>query len=211
MALISGNIIGLIHGKLGEAVAYQLNGKYVLRSLPSKSRKNKKGTAAQQVSRSRFTKMQFFLGPILPFIRVGFNMEGRAKQMTAHNAAKSYNMRNAINEQGEIDYSKVRVCYGRLAGAEEPAFTKDGDLLHFTWTYNMKSQGWSDDQVMVLVYNPEEDSRVMILSGAKRKKGQETLKMTGLAKGCVHHVWIAFISDDRQEISMSTYLGEVSC
>jgi len=38
--------------------------------------------------------------------------------MTAHNVAKSYNMLNAQNAAGEIDYAAVRLNFGNLTGAE---------------------------------------------------------------------------------------------
>ncbi len=203
--------MGSFKGKMGNAVSYQLNGKNVVRSLPRKSVKNKRGSEAQNIGRSKFIKVQHFLRPVLHFIRVGFNMEARLRQMSAHNVAKSYNMLNAFNSEGEIDYSKVLVSFGNLAGAVDVAVEQDDAGLHFSWKNNSEPHlVRSDDQVMLLAYSPNDGSAEMILSGARRKAGYETLAWDGFKEGKEIHIWIAFISDDRQQISMSTYVGEIN-
>ena len=210
MAIVTGSAMGVFRGKIGNAVSYQLNGKNVVKSLPGKSAKNKRGTVTQNVNRSKFTKMQHFLQPILHFIRVGFNMEGRSQQMSAHNAAKSYNMLNAFSTEGEIDYSKVLVSFGNLAGAVDVTVVQDDAGLHFSWKNNSEPRlVRSDDQVMLLAYSPHNNSAEFMLSGARRKAAHETLDMFGVDKGNEVHTWIAFISDDRQKISMSTYVGKI--
>ena len=51
--------------------------------------------------------------------------------------------------------------------------------------------------------------RVYILNGARRKTGIETLEISPRSKIHKIHTYIAFISDDRESISMSTYVGEI--
>ena len=211
MAIIQGSALGSFKGKLGNLVCYQLNGKNVVRSAPGKSKKNKIGTPLQNVYRSKFTKLQHFLQPIILFIRVGFNLESHLQLMTAHNAAKSYNMLNAFREDGEIDCSKVVVSFGNLPGAADVAIAVDDVGFHFSWANNaLTHTARSDDQVMLLAYSPSKRDAQVLLSGAKRKAGQETLELWSGCKGNSYHVWMAFISDDRQRISMSSYLGEVT-
>lgn len=203
--------MGFFKGKLGNAVSYQLNGKNVVKSLPRKSAKNKRGTVKQNVNRSKFTKMQYFLQPILRFIRVGFNLEGHIRQMSAHNVAKSHNMLNAFNSDGHIDYSKVLVSFGNLVGAVDVAVEKDDAGLHFSWKNNSEpSVARSDDQVMLLAYSEEDGAAEIMLSGARRSAGHETLRTDNFEKINEVHTWIAFISDDRQKISMSTYTGKIT-
>lgn len=210
MAVVTGSAMGFFKGKIGNAVSYQLNGKNVVRSLPGKSAKNKRGSVKQNANRSKFTKMQNFLQPTLYFIRVGFNIEGRSRQMSAHNAAKSYNMLNAFSLEGEIDYSKMVVSYGNLAGAVEAIVVQDDAGLHFSWKNNSEPHVvHGGDQVMLLAYCPNDGSAEIMLSGARRRAGHETLEMYGIKKGYEIHTWIAFISDDRQQISMSTYVGKI--
>ncbi len=218
MAVISNGINGGFSGKAGTVVGYYRLGKWVIRALPRKSNKNKKGSVNQNISRSRFTKMQHFLSPILDFVRVGFNMEGRSKQMTSHNAAKSYNMLHAFTPEGEVDFSKILVSSGNLPGALDAIVQKDDTGLHFSWADNSGEQGAeSRDQVMLLAYDDmffESDGHkkpkaYMMLSGARRKTKMETLEIAPISIGHTLHTYIAFISDDREHISTSTYVGEI--
>ncbi len=211
MAILTDGPNGGFTGKAGSVVGYNRMGKWVIRGLPKTSRKNKIGTESQKASRSLFTKMQLFLSPIVPFIRVGFNMEGRSRQITAHNAAKSYNMLNAFTQDGEIDYAKILVSYGKLGNAINVRVVKEDTGLVFTWEDDpyQKNSEWND-QVMLLAYNVKEKNIHLILSGAKRNVGKETLFFDSKYKAEQLHTYIAFISDDRQSVSRSIYVGEIA-
>ncbi len=218
MAVISSGINGGFSGKAGNVVGYYRLGKWIIRGLPKPSAKNKRGSESQKASRSIFTKTQHFLTPVLDFIRVGFNMEGRSRQMTAHNAAKSYNMLNAFTADGEIDFSKVLLSFGNLPGVVNPTVEKDDAGLHFTWVNNSADKGVEPrDQVMLLAYDnmlvdingKKTPKAYYLLSGARRKDGKETLEIRPASKGNTLHTYISFISDDRERISMSTYVGEI--
>jgi len=218
MAVITEGVNGGFTGKAGTVVGYYRMGKWVIRALPRLSTKNKRGTKDQNANRSKFTKMQHFLSPMIDFIRVGFNMEARSKQMTAHNAAKSYNMLHAFTPEAEIDFSKVLLSSGSLPGALNPTVEKDDMGLHFSWTNNSgEDLAESRDQVMLLAYddmlmdsnNKKKADAYYLLSGARRNTEMETLEIAFPSKGNTLHTYIAFISDDRQRVSMSTYVGEI--
>lgn len=208
MATFNNGINGGFTGKAGSVIAYQLHGKWVMKGIPRLSPKNKKGTARQKACRSAFTKMQTFLSPIVGFIRVGFNLESKLRQMTAHNAAKSYNMLNAQDENGEIDFSKVRLTFGNLIGAADPVVKKDDTGFHFSWTNNAGNK-WTreTDQVMLIAYSILKQRVYCIPSGARRSDGFQTLKIHANEKDNEFHTWISFIADDRESIAMSTYTG----
>ncbi len=210
MAILEDGPNGGFSGKVGSVIGVIRFGTAIIRGMPRISRKNKKGSPAQNVSRSRFTQMQYFLKPVLYFIRVGFNLEAKSRSMTAHNAAKSYNMLNAFNDEGNIDYSKIVLSFGNLPGALNATVAKDDAGLHFTWDDNT-NKNWEleTDQVMLLAYDPANNSAFMMLSGARRTAKMETLQIHERASTNEFHTWIAFISDDRQRISMSTYVGVV--
>lgn len=211
MAIVTGGINGPFKGKVGSVFGYTMMGKNIIKGAPRKSAKNKRGSVAQKACRSKFTKIQQFLRPVLPFIHVGFNMVAHAKQISAHNAAKSYNMLNAFNAEGEIDFSKVLVSFGNLPGPLSAKVETDDMGLHFSWTNPVDSRGiHSSDQVMLLTYCPEHRFAWFILYGVNRSEEKESLKLDKNSKPSPHHTWIAFISDDRQHISMSVYVGEVA-
>lgn len=208
MAIIENGANGGFTGRAGSVSGYYSNGKWIIRGLRKLSRKNKKGTAKQRACRSKFSKMQKFLSFITFFIRIGFNMESKKRMMTAHNAAKSYNMLNAQGPDGEIDYSKVSLSFGNLIGVESPHVQIEDHKMHFTWVDNTNAdEERGFDQVMLLAYNLKNGTTHAELGGAKRKAGAETLTLTDLDAGDTYHTWICFISNDRLNISMSTYCG----
>jgi len=216
MAIITGGINGGFIGKAGSVVGYCQHGKWVMRGLPRLSPKNKKGSVDQNICRSKFSKMQYFLGPILAFIRTGFNLEAKRKGNTAHNSAKSWNMLNAFDENGEINYSAVRVSSGNLPGAADVAVETNGDELVFSWRDNSNEVPNPDhaglreiDQVMLLAYNPQFNVIRFVMSGARRSAGREVLDIGWSKPGLEVHTWISFIADDRQSIANSTYAGMV--
>ena len=211
MGIGTGGINGGYSGKAGSLIGYYRLGKWVVRGMPKLSAKNKRGTTAQKASRSLFTKMQYFLSPIVDFVRVGFNVEGRSKQMTAHNAAKSYNMLNAFTPEGEIDYSKVLISFGKLPGAINATVEKDELGLLFSWTNNSADKGAkTDDQVILLAYDVAQELTFGTLSGARRNEGKDLIKLQGHKTHSVFQVYIAFISDDRERVSKSSYIGEIT-
>jgi hypothetical protein len=218
MAIIRQGINGGFSGKAGTVVGYYRLGKWVMRGLPRPSSKNKRGTEEQKASRSKFAKMQHALSPVVPFIRVGFNMEARSRQLTTHNVAKSHNMLHAFSPDGEVDFSKLLLSNGSLLGPLNPTVETDDVGLHFSWTNNSaEEEADSRDQVMLLAYdhlnvdqtNKPNPKAFFTLSGARRKAGMETLEIPSHFKGHALHTYIAFISDDREHISMSSYVGEI--
>lgn len=208
MGKIENGINGGFTGTVGTVTGYYLNGKWVIRSKRRKSIKNKTGSADQKACRSRFTIMQTFLSPIVAFIRIGFNLESKKRMMTAHNVAKSYNMLNAQNAAGEIDYAAVRLSFGNLIGAEGVKLEHDDAGVHFSWTDNSNGDYTRQhDQVMLMVYDVDNKTAIFETGGARRSKERESLEIPSFYKGSTFHTWMAFISDDRMEIAMSTYCG----
>jgi len=208
MGKIENGINGGFTGTVGAVTGYYLNGKWVIRSKRRKSIKNKTGSADQKVCRSRFTMMQTFLSPIVAFIRIGFNLESKKRMMTAHNVAKSYNMLNAQNAAGEIDYAAVRLSFGNLTGAEGVKLEHDDAGVHFSWMDNTNGDYTRQhDQVMLIVYDVDNKMAIYETGGARRLKERESLEIPSFYKGKTFHTWMAFIADDRMGISASTYCG----
>ncbi|RZJ70159.1 MAG: hypothetical protein EOO47_23625 [Flavobacterium sp.] len=208
MATLDNGINGGFRGKVGSIIGYSLHGKWVIKGLPRLSAKNKKGTPAQNACRNAFTKMQSFLSPVIDYVRIGFNLEAKKRQMTAHNVAKSYNMRNAQDADGTIDCAKVCLTFGNLPGVENLVIAKDDFGFHFTWSDNSKpNYKLRDDQVMILAYEVNNTIIYPIKSGARRAHCRESLAIPDKEKGKEFHIWVSFIADDRESISMSFYAG----
>ena len=214
MAILNGGPNGGFSGKAGSIVGYQQYGKWVIRGLPKYSKKNKKGSLNQNICRSKFSKMQNMLRPLLPYIRVGFNLEAKRNGNSAHNSAKSWNMLNAFNEAGEINHSAFRFSMGDLPEAVDVAVEERVDQLIFTWRDNSKdaSGNWhlrEDDQVMIMIYDSKTNSSFGTMSGARRSSEREVIVIERFKNATDHHIWISFISDDRQRIANSCYVGMV--
>lgn len=208
MGKIENGINGGFTGTVGAVTGYYLNGTWVIRGKRRKSTKNKTGSADQIACRSRFTIMQSFLSPIVGFIRIGFNLESKKRRMTAHNVAKSYNMLNALDAAGEIDYAAVRLSYGNLSGAEGVKLEQDDVGIHFSWTDNSNGDYTrKHDQVMLMVYDVDNKTAFYETGGARRSKERESLEIPSFYKGKTFHTWMAFIAEDRMGISPSTYCG----
>jgi len=207
MAILNEGIHGGFTGKVGSVIGYRLNGKWVVRGLPKVSKQNKIGSAEQKRSRAKFTIMQHFLSVMLPYVRIGFNLEAKRRNISAHNAAKSYNLLHAFTEQGVLDYAKIVLTKGNLPGAEAPFVKTVENGLLFSWTFSKPANSMmADDQVMLMAYQAESKQVMCLFSGARRKSGTEILEM-GQPTGLAYHTWISFVSDDRMAISTSQYLG----
>jgi len=210
MAILNDGINGGFTGKVGSVIGYQLNGKWIIKALPKPSKKNKKGTDQQNKCRSKFSLIQSFLSRILDFIRVGFHLEAKSKGMSAHNAAKSYNMLHAFDEQGNIDYTKIRLCQGNLLPVENASVKVSENGLLFQWdTQNGAGYIRADDQVMLMAFDENINLAVRTVSGNRRRSGEHLLKIPQYGMGLRFHTWIAFVADNRESISNSVYLGTI--
>ncbi len=217
MAILENGPNGGFRGKAGSYIGYQIYGKWVIRGIPKLSEKNKKGSTLQKVSRSRFTLMQHFLSPLLYFLRVGFKLASIKNQNSAYNSAKSYNMLNAFDEQDSIIYEKICLTQGRLTGAEGVTVEKDDVGLHFSWVNNSdysalrkKNEALCSDQVMLVAYNVKAKCVDTITSGATRETCRESLIIKRqYSSGTELHLWISFVSEDRENIATSSYLGSI--
>ena len=215
MSILANGPNGGFSGKAGSVVGYYLYGKWVIRGLPKLSPKNKIGSPMQKLYRSRFSKMQTFQRPLLGFIRVGFNLEARLRGNSAINSANSWNMQHGFLENGDIDYSAIKVSSGNLPGAVNAQVAAGEDGLVFTWAdnseddrSNRKDVSRHSDQVMLLAYDMKDRFVCQVLSGARRSECKAILKVSD-QPGSEWHTWIAFISDDRESIATSVYTGMV--
>ncbi len=106
---------------------------------------------------------------------------------------------------------------GSLEGAPDAAVSigEDREIV-FTWQDDSLSRPSSTtgahptDQVMLLAYPAGARFSVEMLSGARRSAGREILKIARqIPRKKKWHIWIAFISDNREHVSNSEYLGVV--
>ncbi|TKC09496.1 DUF6266 family protein [Pedobacter frigoris] len=213
---------GGIVGALGNHVGYIRKGIAVLRMKSHPT--NKKRTDKQKATTQRFQLIIKFIASMNNFTNVGFDVAARKVSPTAQNLAVSYNTKNAITGEypnQEIDYPKVRVCEGTLPLATGIAVTAEdmGETvkLAFSWQTETDLPAASHrDQIMMLAYLPEIKESVYLDSGARRNEGQDFL-MISKNYGAKRYpivvtyaeTYIAFVANDRNNISDSLYCGRI--
>jgi hypothetical protein len=207
MATLPEGIHGTPKGKLGTIIGSSWKGKPYIKVRSRK--RTKKRSDEEKYNQDKFATLHEFLRPLLIFLRAGF--KGYDGRLEGYNAAKSYNLKNAFTgEPGkqQLDPSKILVSYGNLPVPEIRCEVIEKEF-HFTWEpASLRDQG-GDDQVMMLVYNPEKSSsgRNWNTTGQLRKTGKDVLRSPGPGN---YHVWAAFNAHDRSRQSNSVYLGVVS-
>lgn len=206
----SNGAFGQFKGKLGNLVSYNLKGKTVIRHI---GKSNKKPTAAQLAIRQKMATIVKFLRPALPFVNVGFELEVQGTDKNPHNAAVSYNAKNAM--QGSypdisLDYSKVLLSKGSLEPAIDPVATLTGTLLELTWQVSADMDwGIKNDRTLLFIYSPELDKAVYVLSGNRRGTGKDEIELPLNYVGKELQVYIAFKAGNGKSVSESRWVGEL--
>ena len=132
MAKLKHGLNGIVTGRIGKLVYYELNGEQIVRTIGAHSGEY---TEAQLANQMRTKVVSKFLKPIKAFVGLSFKSEEFSAKNYAYNKATSYNKMNAT--QGEypnisMDYSKVRISDGDLPIAEGTEVTAVEGELRFT-------------------------------------------------------------------------------
>lgn len=211
MATINQGVMGGFSGTVGTVVGGNWNGIDYMRAKQP-GRKDAK-SLAQLDQRVRFRTVIQFLKPIKAFLQVGF--KNRKVGLSAHNAASSYNLHNAlmgVYPDYSIDYSKVKVSLGTLPGALNPVVIggQDGKLL-FSWANNCDKIGaMANDKVVLIVYHPEKKNALSLLIGNSRMTGSQTFELPHGFGGENLQCYMAFRNANQTKISDSQYVGSIS-
>jgi hypothetical protein len=205
---------GNFKGKLGNLVRYQLKGKTVVRKIGVS---DKPPTLPQLRVRQKMKVVTRFLSPVLEFINLGFEFVVAGTDQHPHNAATSYNTKNAVmGEYPDIvmDYSKALVSMGPLEpaiGAAVSLVNGGGSVLsgaEFTWQVAEDMDlGIRNDRAMLLVYFPDEGGAEFVLSAAQRREGRGFVELGADQLTKRLECYIAFAADDRKSVSNSVWVG----
>ena len=206
MARINNGITGAFHGKVGPIVGATWKGIPYMRSLPEKPKTKRKASKKAKTARDKFAMAQYWLRPLLDFVREGF--KGYTPTVEGFIAAKSYLMKNAMETTDNgtmIDPAKVQVSYGDLPLPGDISVEKNGNELIFSWDAEDDSN-YKYDQCMLLAYDVEKKAVSLKLTGQFRYTGSDSLPI--YTNKHRYHVYIAFVAADRSRRSHSVYLGE---
>jgi len=161
----------------------------------------------EKANREKFKQAQAWLKPLLEFVRQGF--KGYTKTVEGFSAAKSYLMKNALDVEGRIDPSKVKLSWGNLALPDKISVERiDTQKLQFNWEPTYGKEASDRDQVMLLAYDIKNAKANFTIAREFREAGMAMIDSPCDA-GASCHVWLAFVAADRRSQSDSIYLGEV--
>jgi len=182
MAKLINGINGDIRGTVGSVVGSSWKGEPHIKK--KYKNRTKKITPKEKGNRNKFADSQFWLQPLLDFVRVGF--KGYTQRVEGFNAAKSYLSKNAF--EGEqpnvrINPALMKVSFGDLPLSNDLAveLTAPGELT-FTWDPAYVNDTSSRDQVMMLAYNIEDKKAYHTTTGQFRSTGADTLQLTDTRK-----------------------------
>ena len=149
-------ILGGFSGTVGTVVgSTNKNGDDIIRA---KSKKRRTSNTEGQVSqRTRFGLVTGFMQGVSPVLKIGLKRVAAAENMSAHNYACRYALKNAVagtDAQPELDYSKIIISDGSLSRISGATAIKEGDNIKFSWNEIAGSGiGTAGDKVALLVYN----------------------------------------------------------
>ena len=207
MSTIKQGILGGFSGKVGTVIGGSWKGINYMRGIAA-SISNPR-TQAQLNQRAKFGATIKFLQPITTFLRVGF--KNQAIQMSAFNAAMSYNIHNAITgtyPAYEIDYPNAAVSQGFLPEALNPsAVSAVAGKIAFTWENNsLDTNAMPDDKALFVVYNPVKQQAITIVDGNTRISGTQTITLPASFSGDEVQCYISFANANQSVLSNSQFV-----
>ncbi|MGE5429417.1 MAG: DUF6266 family protein [Methylococcaceae bacterium] len=211
MAKFVNGILGGFSGKVGTIIGACWNGIDYMRGLATSITNPK--TLAQQEQRAKFSLIIAFLRPLTAFLRLGF--KSAALKMSAFNAAMAYNVKNAVKglfPAFEIDYTKVLVAKGPLAGILNPHPTSvTPGQLNLTWDDNMdEAYAMGDDRLYIVVINPLLKKAVSVIADETRLAGTGIVTLPEAWSGNEVECYAGFTNASESLISDSYYAGKVA-
>ena len=209
MGVLKNGPFGVLNGKVGNLVSYELLGKNVTRIAGANNAAASKG---QLVCRRELAVVIAFLKPVNDFIRVGFMQKAAELNLYPHNVAVSVNKLNAligVYPDLAINYSKVLVAQGVLRVAEQIEVVRLADGIRFTWDAEVQSADERMQTVMLMAYFPALGEAIYSINGAKRHVGTELLLLDEELINEGMELYISFISVPDNNVSDSVYAGKL--
>ena len=210
MAIIPQGITGPFIGRVGPVVGYVSRGKAVMRGRPDLS-KSRKPSTLQRQQHAKFSLMNKFLAPIIPFLNE--TKKTVDIDLTGYNKAFSYNVKNAIaGDYPEliIDYNMVLLSRGDLPNVKSSqAESLSPGQITFHWINNSGTGlALPNDKSFIAVYCEELNDWIYGLDLSVRSDGNHRFDVVKFS-GCLVQAYIGFLSANGNEVSDSLYIGAV--
>lgn len=196
-----------ISGKVGSLVFCNgLLRKPYTRSLPTK---RTDASPAQMATRIKMKIAMKFLNPLRPLIMNSWKAK-RGKQVQPFYAALGVLMSAAIKGTYPdlfIRYEEAQLSSGNLPPASDASFLTDKNDLLIGWESIEATFKYEDDEAVVVLYHEEKEAAIIFRERAGRRDGAVLIKLPdGFMKGKLH-VYLLFLSHDKKNASLSTYIG----
>ncbi|HKG06156.1 MAG TPA: DUF6266 family protein [Pedobacter sp.] len=216
MGRLSSGPFGFLNGKVGNMVSYALNGQNISRIA---GKRTKPYSLKEKANFQRMRVTNVFLKTFVPFINITFASAVSGTMKNPYNEAVSFNKKFALTGDYpliSLDYSKALVSSGKLPPALAPVVSVLPAGLYFTWQTPADPSGlYQGNRAMILVFFPEGTDATGIpcaiceFSGARRSEGNDFLPLDPSQTGKPFQAYLAFIGEDRMQVSNSSYcLGD---
>jgi len=208
MATIKNGIIGPFSGRVGSVVGSRWRKiPYIKGNARDYSNKGKP-SEKQLAHYKKFGLLNQFLAKVPAVLEVGFG--NFTQKRTGCNAAFQYNFDHAFieDEQGEpvLNYPALQFSRGALAPAGgEKAVMEDG---HIKISWNTKTYGLGgamDDELHILVCEPDDDRFGGTVNRSQRYKGETSISWD--PSGGPIHIWLFWSDSSRKKVSPTVYLS----
>lgn len=202
-------------GKSGAFIFYELDGRTIMRSLPSHNHRNKTHPSALQLlNRQRFREINAFLKPIKKVLNFGFQNGSSTTKKGIHCAfgelvQQGYN----FGQNPRIDPAYLKISKGPLLGPENAQANRVGNQIEITWSDSPgKGTSFMPDYSMMFLFHPETGEYHWLEKAGPRANLQANLTLTerDLEKAwCVYLTFYRKVNSETYLFSDSSYLGRV--
>lgn len=145
------------NGKVGGFTFYQMDGKTIMRRLPTSHRNKTNPTPLQLLYRKRFKEVHAFLKPYKEVLNFGFQNQCTKSKKGIHCAyqhlvQKGYN----FGDDPSIDPAYLKISSGPLLGPEGVEVSKEINSIWLKWQdQSEKGSSFRPIKLMVFLLNPE--------------------------------------------------------
>ncbi|MDR6300677.1 DUF6266 family protein [Mesonia maritima] len=210
MARIINNPLGDLSGKAGSVVFKKTKYGTYISSLPNVN--SQKSSTLQKKQQSKMKTVMHFLTPLQWILKnTYFPLQ---QNSPTFNHIKSYYLRHALTSNGEgyhITYSQCLLSYGDLRIPEQVELQREESQVHLTWQPQVEqAMAKADDQLFVVVYQPDLHQFYFVEQLAERQAGQATFAIPEVwSPTAEFHGWVGYYRPQEQQASLSVYLGEL--
>lgn len=217
MGTIKQGILGGFRGRVGNVIGSTWKGQDVMKIRPASV--FNPNTEHQQLQRAKFGLVGRFNQAHRNLIRIGFR--AYTKNITAANAAMSYNLVNAVTglfPDLSIDFSKVMISMGSLAAIDGVSVLSEASSsVTLNWTTDIQyGNGKDSDQFVASFYDSATAEVVYFPGCASRQEKTVSLNLPATWSGRAAEVFVFLISLEgkglsasRETVSNTIYAGSV--